>query len=295
MTAFLRSAWMLCLLSGLGAFAGLSALGANANEQTARKSFRDCLHCPLMMGLPAGRLVPSVYPLQDGRMPPSHPVQVPAFAIGIYDVTRDEYAAFVRETKRQPDGGTCQTLGPDRWMDDQRASWRTPTFPQTGSDPVVCVSWLDAQAYVRWLNTKIVNKAQGADGPYRLLSGNEWEYAARAGSDTLYYWGTKGSHDFANYGLEQCGPCGLSKVGKDRWDFTSPVGSFAPNAFGLYDMLGNVWQWTDECFQGDCKVRFLRGGSFNDSAVNFAMPSRNPYPIAFRNYANGFRIARSLD
>jgi formylglycine-generating enzyme required for sulfatase activity len=107
------------------------------------------------------------------------------------------------------------------------------------------VSWEDAQAYIDWLNRHITSRSASATGvrhPYRLPSEAEWEYAARGGGSSRYYWGIAGNHNMANYGLEQCYPCGVSKSGNDRWYHTSPVGSFKPNAFGLYDMSGNVWQ-----------------------------------------------------
>jgi len=186
------------------------------------------------------------------------------------------------------------------WLYDPKARWNNPTFPQTEDDPVVCVSWTDAQVYTSWLS-----RESGKHGRtrYRLPSGSEWEYAARAGTDTAYYWGDSASHNFANYGLEQCAPCGLSRQGADQWDFTSPVGSFPPNRFGLFDMLGNVWQLTDECAsevvhgvaRQRCDMRVTRGGSFNDSAINFAMPAGNPYRSTTRNYANGFRVVTSVD
>src|SRR5262249_8137000 len=137
------------------------------------------------------------------------------------------------------------------WVTDPARDWRNPGFSQTGRDPAVCVSWDDAQNYIRWLNDEVRNKARilnaSANGPYRLLSESEWEYVAPAGAETRYYWGREASHKAANYGLEQCFPCGVAKQGKDRWYYTSPVGSFAPNAFGVYDASGNVWQWTEDC------------------------------------------------
>jgi formylglycine-generating enzyme required for sulfatase activity len=135
---------------------------------------------------------------------------------------------------------------------------------------------------------------------------------ARGGSLTLtpHYWGSRVSHDNANYGLDQCWPCGIAKQGKDRWYYTSPVGSFAPNYFGLYDVFGNVWQWTNDCYHesfngvpndgaawvdGDCQVRALRGGSYNDQADYLEIVARNFFPTHVRNNANGFRVARTLD
>jgi formylglycine-generating enzyme required for sulfatase activity len=197
------------------------------------------------------------------------------------------------------------------WRFDPRADWRHPGFSQTNRDPVVCVSWEDARAYVRWLNTKTAGQAEG---PYRLPSGAEWLYAARGGirNAVAYYWGHLPSHEYANYGLDFCAPCGQAKQGRDQWDYTSPVGSFEPNSFGLFDMTGNVWQWTDDCShaeptvsadgsavkEGDCQVRLLFGGSYDDDPfteqIDKIGANSNPYAIGIRNYANGFRVARTL-
>jgi formylglycine-generating enzyme required for sulfatase activity len=178
---------------------------------------------------------------------------------------------------------------------------------------VVCVSWKEAKTYIDWLNTQVNNldvSLAKSSGPYRLLSESEWEYAARADTSTPFYWGREANHNSANYGLEQCYPCGAATEGKDRWIYTSPVGSFAPNAFGLYDMAGNVWQWTEDCMHytyagapdngsvwpdGECKLRVLRGGSWLDPARFITVTLRNPWSPDSRNNANGFRVARSLN
>jgi len=210
----------------------------------------------------------------------------------------------VRETQR-PDVGGCNYNDGRRWTLDPRKNWHNPGFPQTGTDPVVCVSWDDAQAYVAWLNTKVT----GASGRYRIPSEAEWEYAARHGAETPFYWGPAASHDLANYGAEDCFPCGVAQAGRDRWDYTSPAGAFPPNGFGLYDMAGNVWQWTADCWNetftnaprdgsawttGECRIRILRGGSWLDPSMFLSIPTRNRWPPDDHNNANGFRVARSL-
>lgn len=275
--------------------------------------FRDCRQCPQMIVVPPGRFIMGAPVEGSGseRYAP-HPVSVPqAFAAGVYDVTVAEYGQFVRETGHASEPGCNFFDGQRRWTLDPKLTWRSPGFQQMPSDPVVCVSWNDAKAYAGWLNRKVAtDRSQAADGHYRLLTEAEWEYAARAGSCGLYYWGAEPSHNHANYGLEQCYPCGGGKEGKDQWFYTSPVGSFTPNAFGLYDMLGNVWQWTEDCMHfsfagapadgsawtsGECHDRVLRGGSWLDPSKFVAVHIRNPWPPDDRNYANGFRVARSLD
>jgi sulfatase modifying factor 1 len=282
-----------------------------------RSTFRDCANCPEMIVVPAGSFTMGSKPTGgwDTREVPEHRVTIEKeFAVGVYDVTRAQYMDFVQATRRPAEKG-CDVVDPEaRWITDHARDWRDPAFNQTESDPVVCVSWEDAHAYVRWLNTRVASRQQPANGerggPYRLLTEAEWEYAARAGSSTPYYWGAHASHEYANYGVEQCYPCGVEKRGKDHWYFTSPAGSFAPNVFGLYDMSGNVWQWTEDCMHygyagspndgsvwagGECKLRVLRGGSWLDPPGLITVTLRNPWAPDSRNNANGFRVARSLD
>jgi formylglycine-generating enzyme required for sulfatase activity len=259
-------------------------------------TFRDCPQCPEMIVVPPGRFNLAVESPEinafSGAKGDRHPIQISiprAFAVGIYDVTRDEYAAFVHESRRSGGEG-CQILDTNRWHTDAATTWRHPGFPQTGRDPVVCVSWDDAQAYVKWLNGKVTG------APYRLLSGSEWDYVARGGAvdATPYYRGSQMTHDDANYGVDECWPCGVAKRGRDRWYYTSPVGSFTPNVFGVYDALGNVWQWTDDCYGEDCNIRTLRGGSYNDMPLALQISARNPFRTHVRNNANGFRVARVI-
>ncbi|MBW0007844.1 MAG: formylglycine-generating enzyme family protein [Sphingomonas sp.] len=251
-----------------------------------------------------------------------HRVKVRGFAAGRFDVTRDEYAAFVRATKRPTTKGCVFTGRPGATADPQ-GSWSSLGFKQTGRDPVVCVSWFDAQAYVGWL-TKRTGKH------YRLLSEAEWEYAARAGSTTPFYWGQTADRAHVNYGQEKGWGKGVAK-GKDRWVYTSPAGSFPPNRFGLYDMSGNVLQFVEDCLSlsyngvpgdgsaytangalqaaGDlvdldgkmsCTFRMVRGGDWGDPPEGVRTAARNFAPdpsLALETYRSGgvgFRVARDL-
>lgn len=179
---------------------------------------------------------------------------------------------------------------------------------QGDDHPAVCVSWNDAQAYVAWLRKR-------TGKPYRLPSEAEWEYAARARAATAYPWGDTASRAYANYGAETC--CSERADGADRWLYTSPVGSFPPNAFGLYDMVGNAWQWVQDCYAesyatapldgsavdpATCQFRVLRGGTWGDpprlirpAFRNWAPPPRWPSAWEYRSGGVGFRVARSLD
>ena len=169
------------------------------------------------------------------------------------------------------------------------------------------MSWYDAQAYVGWLNDKVGNgllASTNRDGPYRLPSEAEWEYAARAGTTTARWWG-----DAIGVGNANCHGCG------SNWDnkLIAPAGSFGPNPFGLYDILGNVWQWNDDCWNenyvgapkdgiawktGDCKKRVMRGGSWSNSPVFVRSAMRTSGDASGRDYDYatyvGFRVARSL-
>jgi formylglycine-generating enzyme required for sulfatase activity len=244
--------------------------------------------------LPAGRFTMGS-PVQEvgrqaGKGPPHEVTIARPFAIGVYDVTRGEFAAFARETG---------------YSSDPKCDWRSPTvrgqpISQSDNDPVVCMSSSDAQAYAKWLSAK-------SGHSYRLPSEAEWEYAARAGSRTPRPWGSANARDFANYGSDQC--CAAFAAARDRWLYTSPVGSFRPNAFRLYDMLGNVWQRTEDCGHenyseaprdgsawergGDCDIRMIRGGAWFSSLDQLRSAVRAADPAEFRKSDIGFRVVRS--
>jgi formylglycine-generating enzyme required for sulfatase activity len=205
------------------------------------QTFRDCPECPEMVVIPAGSFMIGSPPNEPGRFygeDPQRQVNIRQFAAGKFDVTRGEWAAFAKATNRATREGCKFSSFPKNQEDE--ASWRNLGFPQDDRHPVVCVTWSDAQDYVRWLSQRTGRK-------YRLLTEAEWEYAARAGTTTAFPWGSTASHEFANYGTEKCCGEGLA-VGRDRWVETSPVGSFPPNGFGLYDMNGNVMQFVQDCF-----------------------------------------------
>jgi formylglycine-generating enzyme required for sulfatase activity len=261
--------------------AALLALTATPQRVNPGVTFRDCAGCGLMRVLPAGRFVMGS-PLEEigrqaGEMP-QHAVAVKRpFAIGVHDVTRAEYARFVSATGYAGKKTRCDWRNP---------KLRGAPFKQTPSDPVVCVNWTDAQAYLRWLSRK-------SGHAYRLPTEVEWEYAARAGSITARPWGPNADRDRANTGADTC--CGPQTGGRDRWRYTSPVGSFAPNAFGLFDMIGNVWQWTADCGDAACGEHAVRGGGWFHSAMMARSASRAVDRADRRATDIGFRVARSLD
>ena len=184
-----------------------------------------------------------------------------AFAVGMYEVTFGEWDACVSE-------GGCGGYRPND------SGWGR------GRRPVMNVNWEDAQAYVEWLSRK-------TGEAYRLLSESEWEYVARAGTRTAYWWGDEIGRNRAN-----CVRCG------SRWDGeqTAPVGSFSANGFGLYDVHGNVWEWVEDCWEeGDCRGRVLRGGSWDGYPRYLRSAFRVRYPTGNRSDDIGFRVARTLN
>ncbi len=243
-----------------------------------RATFRECAKdCPEMIVIPAGKFTMGSPPTESGRFDnegPQHEVTIATpFAVSKFDVTFADWDACVAA------GGCSQ-------VDDQ--GWGH------GRQPVINVSWDEAENYVAWFS-EMTGK------PYRLLTEAEWEYAARAGTTTVYYWG-----DDIRDGDAYCNGCG-SKFDLTR---TSPVGSFKPNAFGLYDMEGNVWQWVQDCFHSDYKGAPTDGSAWIDEDCNGPHVTRGgafnraPRPIRTavrvrRAGANkigniGFRVARTL-
>jgi formylglycine-generating enzyme required for sulfatase activity len=220
-------------------------------------------------------------------------------------VTSEEFLIFLRETGYQP--APCDPIIQLTW----RSLGRGFAYPPGGVEPprwpAVCLNWYDAQAYVAWLNAKVRGRlaaASGGDGPYRLPSEAEWEYAARAGTTTARWWG-----DAIGSGNANCNGCGSKWDGREL----APVGSLAANSFGLYDMLGNVWQWTNDCWNesyvgapgdgsawtsGDCSKRVLRGGSWSNAPEFVRAATRSRADAAGRdaNYSSyaGFHVARAL-
>lgn len=249
----------------------------------AARSFQDCPACPPMVMLPAGSFLMGSPASEEGRSDnegPQQKVQVAAFAVARHETSFAEWDACVA------DGG-CDGYRPgDR-------GWGR------GDLPVMDVTWHNAQAYAAWLSRKTGKK-------YRLLSEAEWEYAARAGASTQYSWGAVASRDFANYGQDLC--CGGHVAGRDTWLYTAPVDSVPANAFGLHSMLGNVWEWVEDCWEeshagrpadgaarttGDCNRKIMRGGSWSSLPVRIRAAYRDAYPPDDRDSIIGFRVARS--
>lgn len=259
----------------------ISAPGTSS--RSAGESFRDCSDCPQMVSIPAGSFMMGSPASETGRFDnegPQRRVTVPAFAAGKYEVTWAEWDRCVA-------AGACTSLTADGYGG--------------GSRPVSKVSWNEAVAYTKWLSSK-------TGQTYRLLSEAEWEYAARAGTSSAYWWGGSASHEYANYGKDTC--CDGLASGSDKWVNSSPAGSFPANNFGLHDMHGNVHEWVQDCWadnysagqpsngsaytSGSCSYRVNRGGSWVDIPQILRSAIRVRYVPSYRVSGLGFRVARTL-
>jgi sulfatase modifying factor 1 len=280
------------------------------------QSFRDCRDCPEMVVVPAGRFMMGALPDEPGRSDdgseePRHPVVIAhPFAVGKYEVLRDEWAQFVRATGLpNPEGCNIHQATAPHWPTVKGLNWSNPGFPQTGRHPAICMSWNEAQAYVAWLSRRTGRH-------YRLLSEAEWEYAARAGAVTPHSWGerpedaclyangsdlTRKEH-YPEWNADQ--PC------RDGFVYTAPAGSFRPNAFGLYDMLGNVAEMTEDCRSddyagapadgsaredGNCRFRINRGDTWTSTPGNLRSAARGYDDATLTRVVDlGFRVARDM-
>lgn len=270
--------WKQDILKDASYFAATDGASLGPEREHALRAgdeFSDCkTGCPTMVVIPAGKFTmgsPESEGGDDER--PQHAVTfAKPFAVAKFDVTFTEWDACV-------DAGVCPRATDNGWG--------------RGDRPVINVSWDDAQVYVAWLK-QVTRK------DYRLLSEAEWEYAARAGTTMAYYWGNDIGEGNAN-----CVGCG------SRWDGkqTAPVGSFKPNAFGLHDMAGNVWQWVADCYHdsydgapndgsawlsGNCSSRVLRGGSWNYLPWGLRAADRVEGSTGYLEPGGGFRLGRTL-
>jgi formylglycine-generating enzyme required for sulfatase activity len=243
--------------------------------EASLRTFRDCSDCPEMVEIPAGRFMMGSTD-GDNDEKPAHEVTIAKpFAIGKFLVTFDEWDACA------VDGGCRPNVKPDDY------GWGR------GRRPVINISWNDAQTYVMWLSAK-------TGKPYRLLSEAEWEYAARAGTTTKFAFGDTITHEQAQFSY--------GKLGAGQ---TVEVGKFAPNAWGLYDMHGNVWEWVQDCYfinyipapadgsafdpPPGCNQRVLRGGSWDYEPNDIRSAARYKLLAGRRLEETGLRVARSLE
>ena len=305
--------------------AGKEAARKQAAEEAARKRaaeeaareraamrpgrvFRDCPECPELVVVPAGSFTmgsPSSEGGRDDDEGPQHRVTIPEpFAVGKYEVTREEFAQFVRAT-----GNACWTYEHGEWEERSGRGWQNPGYRQDARHPVVCVSWNEAKAYVGWLSRKTGER-------YRLLSEAEWEHAARAGTRRSRYWGDEVSAQcYHANGYDRTAAAELnfdwdSASCRDGSVHTARAGRYGENGFGLSDMLGNVYEWVEDCWHdsyagaptdgsawvrgGDCEWRVLRGGSWVSSPRDLRSAIRAMNSAGYRIYYVGFRVSRTL-
>jgi formylglycine-generating enzyme required for sulfatase activity len=289
---------------------------------------RDCELCPELVVLPAGRFMMGAEPEEGQRlgMPehywaregPRHEVRVQPFAIARTELTRAAFAAYVEASGHEPAPGCWHFVGDD-WKFDPARSWRNPGFPQRDDHPVMCVNWHDARAYADWLS-------QQSGHPYRLPSEAEWEYAARAGTATTYWFGD-GPEEicrFVNLGdlttrdvvdwhtKQNKFPQGIQWRGhecRDGYSWTAPVTAFPPNPWGVYGLLGNANEWLADCWHqthdgapataaarsdGDCNLRVLRGEAWTAIPGSTRPAFRLRLDANDRRFTLGIRVARDV-
>ena len=262
-----RALAVLCAWFALGSLAGAQTPAAHDPGEV----FRDCPDCEEIVVIPPGEFdMGSAEKPSEG---PTHRVTIgKAFAIGRREVTFAEWDQCLA-------AGACKHNPSDQgWGRADR--------------PVINVSWDDAKEFVAWLSQK-------TGQTYRLPSEAEWEYAARAGTRTPFWWGRD-----AGAARAQCEGCG-SPASRQ----TSSAASFRPNGFGLYDTAGNAAEFVEDCWNdnyrnapkdgaawtsGDCHLRVLRGGNFTSKPADVRSSARFRYDSDVRYYANGFRVARDL-
>lgn len=254
----------------------LLAGGAYAQDPMPGVTFLDTLRGgglgPEMVVIPAGsfQMGDVSSPDRESDEQPVHLVTIPQpFAVSRFEITFDDYGRFAESNEVEDEG------------------WGR------GPRPVINVSWNEARSYAAWLSSQTGYR-------YRLLSEAEWEYAARAGSKARYSWGDTIGRNKANCWRQDCG---------DPFEFTAPVGSFEPNAFGLYDMHGNVAEWVEDCWnfhyrrapsdgsawlKGNCSWRGIRGGSWIMYPGYLRSADRGSHPTDRRERTIGFRVARTL-
>jgi formylglycine-generating enzyme required for sulfatase activity len=272
-------------------------------------AFRDRGDAPVMIVVPAGRALlgsDEAETAREGRAPAAAAAERPRrevrfdrpFAIGKHHVTRRQFAVFARATRRRMAGCVVAIAG--AWSDGASADhdYRRVGFAQRDDEPALCVDWADATAYAAWLSAR-------TGARYRLPSEGEWEYAARAGTQTARWWGDDTASICAHanggdraYAVVMPADTTANTGCSDGYAHTNPVGRFAPNPFGLHDMLGNAWQWVADCFtpavEGGCAARAIRGGSWHNGTAVLRSATRFGLPPTLRSASLGFRVVREL-
>jgi formylglycine-generating enzyme required for sulfatase activity len=263
---------------------------------------KDCPHCPELVGLPTGLALLGSLPDEKGREPDEGPVQkvqVKAFAIAKYEVTKAQWRVFVQQSGH-PTSSECLAWAGDGFDKPPQLSWQETGFMQTENHPVVCVSWQDAKAYAQWLS-------KAASKPYRLPTEMEWEYAAKAGQGLVPFpWPNNESPcnraNFADKSLEILHPQWRLANCSDGFEFTAPVGSLAANPWGVFDMQGNAMEWVSSCYataiqtqaekNSECAKRVIKGGGWDMPEKFLRNAYRGSARERIRTTGIGFRVVR---
>jgi len=297
--------------------------GKSENKLLENKVFTDCDKCPEMIVVPAGSVYIGSHEVEIGRKKGERP-RVKAtiakpFAIAKTEVTIAQFRIFMEETKHKSNIAVwkgeplvgCNYYDGKSYGYIANHSWENPGYPQREDAPVVCVSWSDADAYAKWLSKKTGRK-------YRVPSSVEFEYASRAGSENPWFWGTNPEMacEYANIGDRTFAhqfPKRPSFPCDDGYVFTASVGKFKPNDFGLYDMVGNAWEWTSDCYHedlskgpvdgnawedsdgGDCIFRTPKGGSWISGIAWSRAAVRSRDGADYKSFMLGFRVAAEVE
>ena len=304
---------------------------ATAAPGVSADNFTDCPDCPEMVRIPAGDFFMGAVreesvafglpPYFQPREQPRHRVTISRpFAVSKYEITRAQFAAFADATGYAPASGCWAFIGTE-WIWDEDRSWRDARIGQTGEHPVTCINWHDAVAYADWLSLRTGQR-------YRLLSEAEWEYAARAGTTTPYWFGAE-TDDICTYinlgDITTRDAFGWHETEikfelVNNWTYmpcddghatTAPVTYGVANPFGIHNMLGNVTEWTADCWHdtyqtgpateaprqlsGDCGFRAMRGQGWTAIAASTRAAFRGRLEATSRRFNHGIRVARDME
>jgi formylglycine-generating enzyme required for sulfatase activity len=290
-------------------------------DMKAGATFKDCATCPELVVVPPGSFTQG----REGRdvvepvryEGPVHRVTIGyAFAVGKTEVTNGQFKEFADATGHKAND-TCNIWDGKRAFSTPNTGWRNPQYgrPPADNEPGACLSWLDAKAYIAWLSAK-------TGKTYRLLTESEWEYAARGGDTTTQFtWGdnpddacaTANVGDLSTNDLKPpFTPRKLKAANcSDGYPFIAPAGALKPNAFGLHDMIGSVWEWVEDCYvmpypantptdgsaylgPEGCDRRVSKGGSWGSTIERQIPTFRGRDPETLTSQVFGFRVARDL-
>lgn len=285
-----------------GLLAMAAVVRAEAQQATDRELaahpgavFADCADCPTLVVVPSGTFAMGSRaddPVRDASEGPRHRVAIERpLALERVEVTVAQFRAFVRDT-----GEACDVWRDGQWSERPGYSWRVPGFPQGNDHPAACLSWDDAQAYLAWLGHR-------TGKPYRLPTEAEWEHAALAGAATRFPFGDL-VEDYCRHGNGADRRAQALVPGATAWTvlacddghpYTAPVGSFAPSRFGLHDMLGNVFEWVEDCWHDDYEsapadgTAWTSGGAWGYPPDYLRTAVRGRQPQGYRYVNAGLR------